>query len=67
MHLVSQSSQRITVAGESFAFAEGATICTEYSHKYTIDGFAGVAAELGLELRQRWTDEQECFAVVVSE
>jgi uncharacterized SAM-dependent methyltransferase len=64
MHLVSQSSQRITVGGESFVFGEGETICTEYSHKYTIDDFAATACDLGFSLRRYWADERRYFAVL---
>jgi uncharacterized SAM-dependent methyltransferase len=39
-------------------------IHTEYSHKYTIDGFARLAARAGLELHRSWTDDDEYFAVL---
>jgi dimethylhistidine N-methyltransferase len=64
MHLVSQSEQEVTVGGESFVFGEGETICTEHSHKYTIDSFAQMASGAGLTLRRHWTDEQRYFAVL---
>jgi dimethylhistidine N-methyltransferase len=64
MHLVSQSRQEVSVGGESFAFTKGETICTEYSHKYTIDGFARIASGVGLTLRRYWTDERRYFAVL---
>jgi dimethylhistidine N-methyltransferase len=64
MHLVSRSSQRVTIGGESFVFGQGETICTEYSHKYTIDGFAGVAGNLGFDLHRHWADERRYFAVL---
>ena len=70
IYLVSQCDQTIAVGDESFEFADGETICTEYSHKYTIDGFAELAAEVGLTLHRHWTDDRQLFAVlhfVVSE
>ena len=70
IYLVSQCDQTATVGDESFEFADGETICTEYSHKYTIDGFAELAAEVGLTLHRHWTDDRQLFAVlhfVVSE
>ena len=63
MHLRSCCAQTVHVADESFAFDEDETICTEYSHKYTITGFKQIAAAAGLTLRRHWTDSQENFAV----
>jgi len=64
MHLVSRCRQTVTVAGESFELAENETICTEHSHKYTIDGVASMAADVGLTLRRYWTDDRKYFAVL---
>jgi uncharacterized SAM-dependent methyltransferase len=64
MHLVSRRRQTVTVAGHAFGLAERETICTEYSHKYTIDGFADMAADAGLQLRRYWTDRRRYFAVL---
>ena len=35
IYLVSRREQQVTLAGETFEFAQGEAICTEYSHKYT--------------------------------
>ncbi|HWB12962.1 MAG TPA: L-histidine N(alpha)-methyltransferase [Pirellulales bacterium] len=64
MHLASDEAQTVSVAGQSFAFAAGETICTEYSHKYTVDEFAAIAAAAGLELHKTWTDDKRYFAVL---
>ena len=64
IYLVSQCDQTATVGDESFEFADGETICTEHSHKYTIDGFAELAAEVGLTLHRHWTDDRQLFAVL---
>jgi dimethylhistidine N-methyltransferase len=64
IYVVSSCDQTITVGDRSFEIAKGETICTEYSHKYTIDGFAELAASAGLTLRRRWTDAQDRFAVL---
>jgi dimethylhistidine N-methyltransferase len=64
MLLVSRRAQGVTIGDHAFEFAEGEAIITEYSHKYTIDGFAGMAAEAGLTLRKTWTDAQRRFAVL---
>jgi dimethylhistidine N-methyltransferase len=63
MHLVSQTRQRIRVAGESFAIAEGETIHTENSYKYTVDGFRALAAEAGFRPRAVWRDPQALFSL----
>jgi dimethylhistidine N-methyltransferase len=64
MYLVSRSAQTVHLGGEVVEFAAGESICTEHSHKYTIDEFATVAASAGLTLRRVWTDENRYFAVL---
>ena len=64
MYLVSSAAQRVVIGEESIAFAAGETICTEYSHKYTVDEFAAIAAAAGLELHKEWTDKRRYFAVL---
>ena len=64
LSLVSQSDQTFRIDGQSFDFAEGETIHTEHSHKYTVEGFAEIAAEAGFELHKHWTDAQHRFAVL---
>jgi dimethylhistidine N-methyltransferase len=64
MYLVSQSEQEVAVGGESFVFGKGETIRTEYSHKYTVDGFARMATGVGLILRRHWADASQYFAVL---
>ena len=41
----------------------GESILTEYSHKYSIDGFQRLAAAVGFRGRQVWTDPEPLFAV----
>lgn len=62
--LVSQCDQTIGVRDRAFEFADGESIHTEYSHKYTVEGFAELAADAGLTLRKHWTDERKRFAVL---
>lgn len=62
--LVSQRDQSVTLGGQTFELAAGERITTEYSHKYTIEGFARLASQVGFELHQSWTDEQSRFAVL---
>ncbi|TXN67953.1 L-histidine N(alpha)-methyltransferase [Methylobacterium sp. WL6] len=63
MHLVSRADQTVTVAGHAFAFAEGETIHTENSYKYTLDGFRALAAEAGWSPVTVWTDPERLFSV----
>lgn len=62
MHLVSDIRQTVTLADQTFEFAEGASIHTENSHKYTLEGFSEMAAATGLRLQQHWTDPNGWFA-----
>lgn len=63
MHLVSRCAQEVGVAGRRFAFADGESIHTENSHKYTLDGFADLAARGGWRTRERWLDDAALFSV----
>ena len=62
-YLRSKTAQTVTVAGERFAFEKGETIHTEDSHKYTLDGFAELAASAGFQVETVWTDERSYFSV----
>ena len=63
MYLVSLRDQSFRVAGQAFEIARGESILTEHSHKYTLDGFAAMAAAAGFRLEQHWTDRDRLFAV----
>jgi dimethylhistidine N-methyltransferase len=63
MHLVSTVAQSVKVCGESFAFEAGESIHSENSHKFTVGGFAELAAEAGLSVRRVWTDARRLFSV----
>jgi dimethylhistidine N-methyltransferase len=64
MYLISRRAQTVTLGGETVEFEPGETICTEHSHKYTVDEFAAVASAAGLTLRREWTTEKREFAVL---
>jgi uncharacterized SAM-dependent methyltransferase len=57
----------VKVCEYSFEFAEGETVLTEYSHKYTISAFGQMANEVGLDVKNVWTDENDMFAVMYLE
>jgi dimethylhistidine N-methyltransferase len=67
MHLVSTTDQLVTIAGHQFEIAEGESICTEHSHKYTVSDFEQRAAQCGWTLRKSWTDPDQLFAVLYLE
>jgi dimethylhistidine N-methyltransferase len=64
IYVVSDREQRVTIAGHEFRFGQGERTLTEYSHKYTIEGFSQLAADAGFTLRKYWTDERKYFAVL---
>jgi dimethylhistidine N-methyltransferase len=64
LYLVSRRAQTVSLGGETIVFDPGTTICTEHSHKYTVDEFAALAATAGLTLRREWTDNNRQFAVL---
>lgn len=64
MSLRSRADQTIQIGDREFEIGAGESIVTEHSHKYTIQGFAALAASVGLTLRRAWTDERDYFAVV---
>ena len=64
MHLVSLRRQTVTVAGRRIGFAEGETIHTENSHKYSLAAFDEVVCASGAwRPRQRWTDPAGLFSL----
>jgi dimethylhistidine N-methyltransferase len=65
MHLESLRDQTVQVAGRSFRFAAGETLHTENSCKFTLDGFAALAADAGWRVEQHWTSPAPAFAVVL--
>jgi dimethylhistidine N-methyltransferase len=64
MHLESLKAQTVRVAGGSFHFARGETLHTENSCKFTVEGFAALAAKAGWRLEQSWQSPDPAFALV---
>ncbi len=64
IRLVSRCNQSVEIGADVFNFRCGESIQTEYSHKYSLDGFAGMAGEVGLRLQKCWTDRRGYFAVL---
>lgn len=64
LYVVSRRDQSVKIGDQSFKFAAGERVFTEFSHKYSIEGFAKLAGKSGFSLRQSWTDPQQLFAVL---
>lgn len=67
IYIESQCDQSVTIAGEQIEFEAGERIHIEYSHKYTISGFAQMAEAVGFSQRAVWTDDDNYFAVMYFE
>ncbi|MGY0195035.1 L-histidine N(alpha)-methyltransferase [Leptothrix sp. BB-4] len=63
MHLVSRRDQTVHVAGQRFDFAEGDSVHTENSCKYSVPGFQALAREAGWQPQHGWSDEAGLFSV----
>lgn len=63
IYVRSLAEQSVTVAGRSFAFAEGERIHTEYSYKYDVAQLRSLAQQSGFRLDKVWMDPDRLFAV----
>lgn len=63
MHLVSRRTQTVRIAGETIAFAEGDSVHTENSYKYTVERFQALARSAGWTPQAVWTDERRSFSL----
>ncbi|HEY8554899.1 MAG TPA: L-histidine N(alpha)-methyltransferase, partial [Burkholderiales bacterium] len=63
MYLVSCGEQEIRLGGRTFVFAPGERLHTEYSYKYTIEGFQALARTAGYRAEAVWTDARGYFSV----
>ena len=61
--LVSLRDQVVHLGGETFTLKKDEGILTEYSHKYTLEGFAAMARKSGFEVERVWTDAGKLFSV----
>lgn len=62
MHLVSSQKQKVTISGTTFQFAEGETIHTENSYKYSLDEFEELVSKW-YSVEKVWTDEKDYFSL----
>ena len=63
VELVSTRKQEAHIGDARIEFEREETIITEYSHKYTLDGFAAMASQAGFSVDKVWTDPQQWFSV----
>ena len=63
IRLVNSEDQVVNIGDTDIEILQGEAILTEYSHKYTLEGFAGMAAEAGFIVEKVWTDPDELFSV----
>jgi len=63
MHLASLTRQTVNVGNHRFAFAQGETIHTENSYKYSAQEFRALAASGGFAAPKLWMDKKEQFAL----
>lgn len=63
MHLVSRAHQRVTLCGEHFEIAEGESLHTENSYKFTVEGLRALAQRAGFRPGPVWTDRERLFSV----
>ena len=63
IRLINAQFQQVSIGGEAISIDEDEGILTEYSHKYTLEGFAAMAAKAGFQVVRVWTDADELFSV----
>ena len=63
IRLVSEQDQEFTLGNESFSIDRDEAILTEYSHKYTLEGFATMAEAAGFSVEKVWMDAERLFRV----
>ncbi len=63
MHLKAKHPTTIEINGQVFPFAEGETIHTENSHKFTPESFHAVAAQAGFVPQKVWIDPEKLFSL----
>lgn len=67
MHLISTQDQTVRWLGGERSFSKGATILTEYSHKYLLDEFEGLLDASGFHSIKHWTDDSQWFALILAQ
>ena len=63
IHLVSTRDQVLHIGETRIDIAHGEKILTEYSHKYTLQGFAEMAGQADFRVEKVWADAEDLFSV----
>jgi L-histidine N-alpha-methyltransferase len=63
IRLINSSVQAVNIGQETVVIDQGEGILTEYSHKYTLAGFAAMAEQAGFKVARVWTDAEQLFSV----
>ena len=63
MYLVSQREHTVHIGDQRIIFSSGERILTEYAYKYSLSGFADLAASAGFRVVKVWSDPQNHFSV----
>ena len=63
IRLINSDEQTVNIGDDSVVIEAGEGILTEYSHKYTLEGFAEMAEGAGFQVNHVWTDANELFSV----
>jgi len=63
MHLVSRVQQTVQLCGQAIEFAEGDSVHTESSCKYTVESFQRLAQAAGWTPRAVWVDAERWFSL----
>jgi len=61
--VISEIEQTIRICDHQFEFAAGEKIITEFSYKYSPEGFTNLAAQAGFRCERMWTDRAHLFGV----
>jgi dimethylhistidine N-methyltransferase len=67
MHLVSKRDQEVHLGDETVVIQRGEHLRTECCHKYTLEGFAELAANADLAVTHVWMDPERKFSVQMLE
>lgn len=65
MYLDAKRDQVVAINGERVAFAEGESLHTENSYKYTPEEFVALAATAGFACEEMWQDARRYFTVLL--
>ena len=66
MRLRASVDHCVQIGSEKRKFRAGETILTEYSHKYTLEGFGKLLLNAGFTRQRVWTDEAGWFGVFLA-